>query len=83
MAEENTGTVDGAGRSLDIGTAKVTEALLASSGRWTIGSVAGSDQDILLAVIFLLFLGLSGTSSSSSGSSMTLGGAAKKSVDSR
>ena len=43
MAEENTGTVDGAGRSLDTGTTKVTKALLASSGRWTVGSVTGSD----------------------------------------
>ena len=81
--EGNTDTVDGAGRSLDTRTTKVTEALLASSGRWTVGSVAGSDRDILPAVVFLLFLGLSGTSSSSSGSSMTFRGAEKRSVDPR
>ena len=81
MTEENTGTVDGVGRSLDTGTAKVTEALPASSGCWTVGSVASSDWDILPAAAFLLLLGLGITSSSSSGSSITLSGAAKISVD--
>ena len=73
MTEENTGTVDGAGRSLDTGTTKVIEALPASSGCWTVGSVASSDWDILPAAAFLLLLGLGITFSSS--------GAAKKSVN--
>ena len=38
-AEGNTGTVDGAWRSLDNGTSKVTEAPPASSGYWAVGSV--------------------------------------------
>ena len=40
-AEGNTGTIDGAGRSLDNGTAKVTEGPPASSDCWTVGVVIG------------------------------------------
>jgi len=73
MTEENTGAVDDAGCSLDTGTTKVTEALPASSGYWSVGFVASSGWDILPAAAFLLLLGLGITFSSS--------GAAKKSVD--
>ena len=81
--EAGTWIVDAEGRSVDIGSAKVTEARLRSPDCWITGSstdvVCGTllAGTLLLEVLPLLPIGFWGISSSSFGSSITFCGAAK------